>query len=136
MASRLALLPILALILACGGTPAVTASPNPTEDPVIKTVRYAWTATVTGTITGIDRDNVDKSGKNPKWLIRIHVEPTKVEAPPGKTLVGEVEFLTRESELLPMLDGTMPKVGDVFVGTGTVANDDTNMLQLTGASLQ
>lgn len=102
---------------------------------MIKTVRYPWTATVVGRIIKLSRNNVDKSGRNPKWFINIVVEPVEIEAPHGKTLVGDVEFLTTESDLLPRLGGRMPMVGDLLAGTGRATDAQTSTLLLTGAKV-
>lgn len=135
MPLSLSLLLAVALVASCAPASEPEPSPNPSEATVIKTVRMPWSVTVTGTITRIERQNVDKTLRNPKWFVDIYVEPTKVEAPEGKTVVGEVQFMAKESELLPMLDGTSPKEGDQFVGIGRTTDDQSNVFELTGAEL-
>ena len=100
-----------------------------------KTVRTPWAVTVTGTITEIARNNVDKTLRNPKWFLDIYVEPTRVDAPSEKTVVGTVQFMVKESDLLPMLGGRSPRVGELFVGVGRATDEQTNIFELTRAEL-
>lgn len=135
MPSPLALA-LTALLLAGCGSAQSASSQAPSESSVTTTVRHSWSATVTGTVVRVERQNVDKTLRNPKWFVDIYVEPTKVEAPEGKSVAeGEIQFSAKETDLLKMTGGTLPKEGDTFVGTGRTTDDVATVLELTGADL-
>lgn len=51
-----------------------------------------WEAKITGTIKEIRKENLDKSGNNPKWKLHLVMEPDSVLAPDGVTLSDTPEL--------------------------------------------
>ena len=135
MSSCSFLILVAILLGSCGTSLDSEFSPTTTESIVKKTVRPPWTVTVTGTVTSVERKNVDKTLRNPKWFVDIYLEPTKVQGPPGKVAEGEIQFAAKESDLLPMVGGVLPKEGETFVGTGRTTDDVASVFELTGVGV-
>lgn len=70
-----------------------------------------WTLTVTGEIVRVDTENIDKSGRNPRYLVSFIVRPDKVEAPPEARLAAEIQIDSHERDLAK-LTPTPPRAGD------------------------
>ncbi len=59
-----------------------------------------WELTITGAVARIDREDLDKSGKNPKYLLSIVITPD--EAPPvpdGASLPAELAVRVKAIDL-------------------------------------
>jgi hypothetical protein len=60
---------------------------------------------IRGEVKFIDRGNIDKSGRNPKYQIQINLAPTSIE---GRKLSSDSNslliFLIREKEILEQID--------------------------------
>ena len=69
-----------------------------------------WILEVTGVVRRIDRENTDKSGRNPRFTLSIVVAPERVVAPPEATLPVELAIRIADREL-PRF-GAEPKVGE------------------------
>ena len=69
-----------------------------------------WELEVTGVVRRIDRENNDKSGRNPKLVLSIVVEPERVVAPPEATLPVELAIRIAEREV-PRFGGE-PAIGE------------------------
>ena len=76
-----------------------------------------WTLTVTGEVTRIDRENIDKSGRNPKYLLSFIVKPETLDAPAEARVPAQVQFNSHERDLA-QLTPTPPRVGDRVVMRG------------------
>ena len=69
-----------------------------------------WELEVTGVVRRIDRENTDKSGRNPRFTLSIVVAPERVVAPPEAKLPAELAIRIADREL-PRLGGE-PAVGE------------------------
>lgn len=49
-----------------------------------------WTLRVTGEVVAIDREDLDKSGRAPKYMLTLRIRPSSVEAPEGATVPNVV----------------------------------------------
>ncbi len=70
-----------------------------------------WTLTATGEVTRIDRENIDKSGRNPRFMLSFVLRAETIEAPEGTTLPDELTIRIADHELLRLAD-TEPAVGE------------------------
>ncbi|HTJ40581.1 MAG TPA: hypothetical protein VL463_00745 [Kofleriaceae bacterium] len=75
-----------------------------------------WSLTVTGTVARVDRENIDKSGRNPRFNLSIVITPEALDAPKGVTLPVELVFRIAERDLAK--HGAEPKVGEKITVTG------------------
>jgi hypothetical protein len=69
-----------------------------------------WTLTVTGTVLRIDRENIDKTARNPKFMLSIVVDIEQIDAPAEAILPAELAVRIADREL-PRLGGE-PQVGE------------------------
>ena len=74
-----------------------------------------WTLGVRGEVVRVERENIDKSGRNPRYMLSFVVRPQQVEAPAGATLPAEIAARIAEHEL-PRL-GPEPRVGEKIIIT-------------------
>ena len=88
-----------------------------------------WTLTVTGVVRRIDRENTDKSGKNPKYTLSIVVEPETIDSPSEATLPVELAIRIADREL-PRLGGE-PKVGERVTMTARASGPKPATFYLT-----
>jgi hypothetical protein len=71
-----------------------------------------WTLTVTGEVVRIDRENVDKSGGNPRYFYSFVVRPSApVEVPAGATIAAEPAIRVSGTDLARLIDAP-PAEGD------------------------
>lgn len=70
-----------------------------------------WQLTVTGAIVRVDREDLDKSGRQPKLMLSFVIEPETLDAPPEATLPAELAIRIRDRELAQMIDA-IPAPGD------------------------
>ena len=49
-----------------------------------------WTLTLTGTVQQFTRENIDKSGRNPRYNVSIHVAPVTLNRPDGDVVLPSV----------------------------------------------
>src|SRR5262249_33730372 len=68
-----------------------------------------WELEVTGVVRRIDRENTDKSGRNPRFTLSIVVEPERVVAPPEAKLPVELAIRIADREIARF--GGEPAVG-------------------------
>ncbi len=71
-----------------------------------------WTLTVTGEIVRIDRENIDKSGKNPRYVLSFVIAPERHDAPAEAALPSELAIRIKDSELAALAPAE-PHVGQV-----------------------
>ena len=77
-----------------------------------------WVLTVTGEIVRVDRENIDKSGRNPKFALTFIVRPTEGEGvPAGATLPAELPIRIHDRDLAKLI-AREPVVGDRVVMSG------------------
>lgn len=69
-----------------------------------------WTLTVTGEIVRIDRENIDKSGRNPRYVLSFVVAPETHDAPAEATLPAELAIRIKDSELAALAPAE-PRIG-------------------------
>jgi len=87
------ILSVTAVIFLC------CASPATEQQPVI--VEKSHPVYITGTVKTIERTDVDKSGKNPRFMVHFVVKIETYDAGGWETILDpEVTFVCRESELL------------------------------------
>lgn len=70
-----------------------------------------WTLRVTGEVIAIDREDLDKSGRNPKYMLTFRIRPSSVEAPDGATVPAEIPVRIKDLELAKKI-AKPPAVGD------------------------
>jgi hypothetical protein len=70
-----------------------------------------WTLAVTGEVVRIDRENIDKSGRNPRHVLTFVVRPEALDAPAEATLPAELGIRCSEIDLA-RLTAMAPEVGD------------------------
>lgn len=70
-----------------------------------------WVLRVTGDIVAVDREDLDKSGKNPKYMLTFRVRPVELDAAPGATVPDELPVRIKDSELAKLAKDE-PGVGD------------------------
>lgn len=70
-----------------------------------------WTLRVTGEVVAIEREDLDKSGRNPKYMLTFRIRPSSVEKPDGATVPDEIPVRIKDAELAKKL-ATPPVVGD------------------------
>lgn len=59
-----------------------------------------WELTITGAVARIDREDLDKSGKNPKYLLSIVITPDEVPpVPDGASLPAELAVRVKAIDL-------------------------------------
>ena len=76
-----------------------------------------WTCIVTGDVASVEREDVDKSGRNPKWFYEFVVNAVAVEGlPEGRHLPPAVTFRVAGAEL-ERLKVAPPEVGEHVIVT-------------------
>lgn len=70
-----------------------------------------WTLRVTGEVVAIDREDLDKSGRHPKYMLTFRIRPSSVEAPEGATIPDEIPVRIKDLELDRKVKAR-PVVGD------------------------
>ena len=104
------------------------------EDRVQDFTRF-WLVEVTGTVVRVERLNLDKSGKNPKWMISFWMDCEEVE--PEKLPQG---FLLQEKEwkvkdfILKKWQEAEPVVGERLKVTGSGLGTAPSRLEVTSLS--
>ena len=93
-----------------------------------------WTLTVTGVVMRIDRENIDKSGRNPRYMLSFVVEPDgtpgSVIAPAEAALPVELAIRIADRELARF--GTAPEVGEIVTMTARANGPRPQTFYLTG----
>jgi hypothetical protein len=73
-----------------------------------------WTLTVTGAIARVERENIDKSGRNPRFLLRLVIAPDgpdAIDAPAEARLPAELAVQITEIDLA-QLGAAEPRAGE------------------------
>ena len=74
-----------------------------------------WTLRVTGEVVRVDQENVDKSGRAPRYFLTFHVKPGALaDVPDGAAAPALVPIRIKDVELA-RLTAQPPKVGDQVV---------------------
>ncbi|HCQ21094.1 MAG: hypothetical protein AN483_18385 [Aphanizomenon flos-aquae MDT14a] len=91
---------------------------------------------IRGEVKFIDRGNIDKSGRNPKYQIQINLAPTSIE---GRKLSSDSNslliFLIREKEILEQID-KLPIVGDNLIIESFSIEEHPRMLPIKKIKFQ
>ncbi|MFT3710560.1 MAG: hypothetical protein QM817_23290 [Archangium sp.] len=58
-----------------------------------------WELQITGEIVRIEKDNIDKSGKNPRFVLTLFVEGEPTGIPEGAVVARPIPIRIKESEL-------------------------------------
>lgn len=58
-----------------------------------------WELRITGEVVRIEKDDIDKSGKNPRYVLRLFVEGEPQGVPEGAVVERPVPIRIKESEL-------------------------------------
>lgn len=75
-----------------------------------------WILRVTGEVVAIDREDLDISGRHPKYMLTFRIRPSAVEAPAAATVPDEIPVRIKDLELARKTS-TPPAVGDRVVVT-------------------
>jgi hypothetical protein len=70
-----------------------------------------WTLRLTGEVVAIEREDLDKSGRHPKYMLTFRIRPSSVEAPEGATVPAEIPVRIKDLELAKKIE-MPPVVGD------------------------
>lgn len=70
-----------------------------------------WTLRVTGEVVAIEREDLDKSGRSPKYMLTFRIRPSSVEKPDGATVPDEIPVRIKDTELAKKI-AAAPVVGD------------------------
>lgn len=70
-----------------------------------------WTLRVTGEVVAIEREDLDKSGRNPRYMLTFRIRPSSVDKPDGATVPDEIPVRIKDVELAKKL-APAPAVGD------------------------
>lgn len=89
-----------------------------------------WTLTVTGVIARIDREDLDKSGKHPRFMLSFVVTPAHLDAPAEATLPAELAIRIADRELARF--GPEPKVGETVTMTARASGPRPATFYLSG----
>jgi hypothetical protein len=92
-----------------------------------------WTLTVTGVIARVDRENVDKSGRNPRYMLSFVITPERpddVVAPAEATLPAELAIRIADRELARF--GPEPAVGERVTMTARASGPRPATFYLSG----
>ena len=89
-----------------------------------------WTLTVTGVVARIDRENVDKSGHHPRYMLSFVITPATHDAPAEATLPSELAIRIADRELARF--GAEPKVGETVTMTARASGPRPATFYLTG----
>ncbi len=82
--------------------------------PKVEDFTGYWMLEVRGTVVKVERKNIDKSGRNPKWMISFWMEcdpPATAALPPGYTLTQEIRWKVKSTRLKEW-EQSEPVVGD------------------------
>ena len=82
-----------------------------------------WMLKVTGEVVRVEREDVDKSGRNPKYFYTFVVRSSALDAvPPGVVVPDEVPIRVKGAEL-ERLTESPPKAGDRVVMTARASGE-------------
>lgn len=70
-----------------------------------------WILRVTGDVVGIDREDLDKSGRNPKYMLTFRIKPVEIDAAHGATVPDEVPVRIKDLDLARIAK-VPPAIGD------------------------
>lgn len=70
-----------------------------------------WVLRVTGDVVAIEREDLDKSGKNPKYMLTFRIKPVELDVAEGATVPAEIPVRIKDADLA-RLAKTPPGVGD------------------------
>lgn len=83
-----------------------------------------------GEVKSINRLNIDKSGRNPKYQVSIYLDPTSIEGSPmGLDSNSLLRFRGRETEILGQID-RLPIVADNLVIESFFDQQNTGILPI------
>lgn len=90
-----------------------------------------WDLAVTGTVTRIDRENLDKSGRHPKYMLSLVIAPAALpRLPDGASLPAELAVRVKSVDL-PKLTPDEIAVGDRVELTARANGPTPATLRLT-----
>ncbi len=90
-----------------------------------------WDLAVAGTVVRIDRENLDKSGRNPRYMLSLVIDPARApEVPAGARLPDELAVRVK-SEDLPKLTRDDIAAGDAVEVTARAHGPQPATLRLT-----
>lgn len=90
-----------------------------------------WKVKVTGEVVRVDREDVDKSGRNPKYFYTFVVRPTALDAvPAGAVVPAELPIRVKGIELERITESP-PKAGDRVVMTARASGPKPTFFYLT-----
>jgi hypothetical protein len=92
-----------------------------------------WTINATGTIVHVDKENVDKSGRHPKFVYQFLIHTETAEATlAGAHLPTDLAVHVRDQELL-RIAGELLVVGDRVAIAARANGPNPAFFYLTGA---
>lgn len=70
-----------------------------------------WILGVTGDVVAVDREDLDKSGKHPKYMLTFRIKPVEVDVAEGATVPDEIPVRIKDLDLARLAE-VAPAVGD------------------------
>lgn len=70
-----------------------------------------WVLSVTGEVVAIEREDLDKSGKHPKYMLTFLIKPVECDIAEGATVPAEIPIRIKDLDLA-RLAKVAPAVGD------------------------
>jgi|GEM_PF-2146234 len=93
-----------------------------------------WQLTATGEVVRVDREDLDKSGHNPRFMYTFVVRPVQLDGvPTGATVPAEVPFRIKGSELTALIP-TQPQAGDRVVMSARASGAHPQTFYLTAVA--
>ena len=90
-----------------------------------------WDLAVTGTIARIDREDLDKSGRHPKYMLSLVVTPARVPVvPEGAMLPAELAVRVKSADLARLTPDELAP-GDTVELTARANGPEPTTLRLT-----
>ena len=96
------------------------------------TTQAGWTVQVTGTVAQIYRIDVDKSGRHPRFMVRLHLNVEAVDdAGADLELNPRLSVQGKETEIIQQL-GRAPQVGDRVIVRSSGLEKQPKLLSIVG----
>ncbi len=92
-----------------------------------------WKLRVTGEVMAIDREDLDKSGRHPKYMLTFRIQPSSVDAPDGATLPALIPARIKDLEL-DRLVKVRPAVGDRITVTARASGSKPATFYITAVA--
>ena len=95
-----------------------------------KPVQNSRNLIIHGEVKHMNRLDIDKSGRNPKYQVGINLLPTKIEGREKDLSTSSlIKFQAKEKEILEQID-RLPNVGDYLIIETTTTEEQLRILPI------